>query len=230
MSSGRVPRLSPRKELNTSCSNKRYGGARRKYGLNDEEGIDSSWSVARQKKRFSSGWTKNRKIPIEPDAIGPISEDRTAFSPTVLHKSGGGRSGCPSQPPSFSHWHSASRAYRTGVKRGTDAARILQPPAKESASSLEEQASDAGYERAQWIAKLAENSKVIDDLKHQLSEQVKVVKFLKSTEPASARSSASGQQSVQAVSDPGAKRTKSLRPRKQNWTELQKTFLKHSQR
>src|SRR6267378_4357279 len=71
-------------------------------------------------------------------------------------------------------------SYRTGVKRGTDVARTSPPVLKESAGSLEEQASDAGYERAQSEAKLAQNARVIDDLKRQLSEQIKVVNSLKS--------------------------------------------------
>jgi len=71
-------------------------------------------------------------------------------------------------------------SYRTGVKRGADVARTSPPVLKESAGSLEEQASDAGYERAQLEAKLAENARVIDDLKRQLSDQVKVVNSLKS--------------------------------------------------
>src|SRR6266851_3091421 len=57
-------------------------------------------------------------------------------------------------------------AYRTGVKRGADVARTIPVAPKEAAGSLEEQASDAGYERAQLQTKLAENAKVIDDLKH----------------------------------------------------------------
>src|SRR5580765_2174879 len=69
-------------------------------------------------------------------------------------------------------------SYRTSVKRGTDEAHTTPVPAKVPESSLEEQASDAGYERTQWMAKLSENTKVIADLKRQLSEQLKVVNRL----------------------------------------------------
>src|SRR6266478_2374335 len=70
--------------------------------------------------------------------------------------------------------------YRTGVRRGADAARTVPVTSKESAGSLEEQASDAGYERTQLEAKLAENAKVIGELKRQLSEQSRVVSSLSS--------------------------------------------------
>jgi hypothetical protein len=79
-------------------------------------------------------------------------------------------------------------AYRTGIKRGVDVARTVAQPAKESESSLEAQVSDAGYERSQLMAKFAENAKVIDDLKRQLSEQIKLVSTLKARQSNLARS------------------------------------------
>src|SRR5207244_11591440 len=47
-------------------------------------------------------------------------------------------------------------AYRTGIKRGTDVARSTPELPKGSASSLEEQVSDAGHERARLLAKVIE--------------------------------------------------------------------------
>jgi hypothetical protein len=69
-------------------------------------------------------------------------------------------------------------AYRTGIKRGTDVARSVPDPPKSSPSSLEEQASDAGHERAQLLAKLTEEDKIIADLRRQMSEQQKEVNAL----------------------------------------------------
>jgi hypothetical protein len=92
-------------------------------------------------------------------------------------------------------------AYRTGVKRGTDVARTTQVPAKGPESSLEEQASDAGYERAQLIAKLAENTRVIDDLKRQLSEELRVVNALKVMAGTAPHATASAQQTAQTARD-----------------------------
>src|SRR5207302_8297988 len=66
-------------------------------------------------------------------------------------------------------------AYRTGIKRGTDVARSTPDLQNGTVSSLEEQVSDAGHERAQLMAKLTEEGKVVSDLRRQLSEQQKEV-------------------------------------------------------
>ena len=84
-------------------------------------------------------------------------------------------------------------AYRTGVKRGTDVAQSLPQPSKESEGSLEAQVSDAGFERAQLLAKLERDSKTIDGLKRQLAEQVRIVDALKSAQTATAQKSANNQ-------------------------------------
>jgi len=115
-------------------------------------------------------------------------------------------------------------AYRTGVKRGTDVARTLPQPAKESKGSLEEQSSDAGYERSRLAAKLAEDSRVIDDLKHQLAEQVKAVNSLKSAEATAARTQGNGQQNEQSANDAGAKRDEALTAAQAKLADLQKTM------
>jgi hypothetical protein len=70
-------------------------------------------------------------------------------------------------------------AYRTGVKRGTDVARSTPDLPKDSASSLEEQASDAGHERVELMARLAGEDKVIAELRRQLLEQQKEVNALR---------------------------------------------------
>jgi uncharacterized protein HemX len=64
--------------------------------------------------------------------------------------------------------------YRTGVKRGTEVAGT--PPGN---SSLEEQASDAGYERAQLLEKLADQDQRIGIPKRQLSVQQRTIAALK---------------------------------------------------
>jgi anti-sigma-K factor RskA/putative zinc finger protein len=115
-------------------------------------------------------------------------------------------------------------SYRTGVKRGEDVARTIPVAPKESVGSLEEQTSDAGYERVQLEAKLAENATVIDDLKRQLSEQIKVVNSLKSTGTAPANSSGSAQQALQETSDVRAKRDEELVGARAKLAEFQKTL------
>ncbi len=114
--------------------------------------------------------------------------------------------------------------YRTGVKRGAEVAQAIPPAPKELAGSLEEQASDAGHERAQLEAKLAENGKVIDDLNRELSEQAKVVNWLKSVGTAPANSSGGGQPSVQVASDGRAKRDEEVEAAQAKLAEFQKTL------
>jgi hypothetical protein len=114
-------------------------------------------------------------------------------------------------------------AYRTGVKQSADVARTIPGSPKGSAGSLEEQASEAGYERAQLVAKLRENAKLIDDLKRQLSEQLKVVGSLKSMEALPARSSGSSQQALQETTDARAKREEELVAAQARLAEFQKT-------
>jgi hypothetical protein len=115
-------------------------------------------------------------------------------------------------------------AYKTGLRRGTDTARTAPEPARGSDTSLEERASDAGYEREQLLAKLAENSKVIGDLKRQLAEQIKVVDLLRSSEVVTAHPPASSQQSLQGANDAGTKRDAELSAAQAKLVELQKTI------
>ena len=59
-------------------------------------------------------------------------------------------------------------AYRSGLKRGTDAAQKKSVPAQLSAGSLEEQISDFGHERAELLAKLAVDDKAVAELKREM--------------------------------------------------------------
>lgn len=114
-------------------------------------------------------------------------------------------------------------SYKTGVERGTDAARTIPAAPSESLGALEAQASDAGYERTQLVAKLARDAQVIDDLKRQLSEQIKVANSLKSMEATRAHSTASGQQSTPAASEAKAKRDEEVLAAQAQLAAFQKT-------
>jgi uncharacterized protein YoxC len=114
-------------------------------------------------------------------------------------------------------------AYRTGIKRGTDVARSTPELPKGSASSLEEQVSDAGHERTQLMAKVTEEDKVIADLRRQLSEQQKEVSTLKAA--ASIGRSASNVQQPSRNSDEAAPRyEEELAAAQTKLQQLQKTI------
>src|SRR6266850_3404328 len=66
--------------------------------------------------------------------------------------------------------------YRIGMRRGAE---VTQLTPSIPAGSLQAQMSDAGHERSQLIAKLAEEDKIIGDLKRQLGEQAALLSKLK---------------------------------------------------
>ena len=114
-------------------------------------------------------------------------------------------------------------AYRTGLKRGTDAARSSPQPLKELGTSLEAQASDAGYERAQLQEKLTESTKLIADLKHQLTEQIAIVNSLKSEQTGTTQAQQTDKQKGQTVEDARKQRDQELFAAQARLGELQKT-------
>jgi hypothetical protein len=189
-----------------------------------EEAVDGSWSVENAEKAFFKRLDREQ---------GDQEPKRIAGQP-VQAKVGKRFTYRPSQIRWREIWMPFAAAallalalgvaaYRTGVRRGTDVVRTAPQPAKGPESSLEERASDAGHERAQLEAGLAENAKVIDDLKHQLAEQSKVVNSLKSVAGAAARATGSNQEHPQSASDSGATRSKELLVAEAKLAELQKT-------
>jgi len=116
----------------------------------------------------------------------------------------------------------AITAYRTGVKRGTDIARTTSEPTKDS-PSLEEQVSDAGHERVQLLAKLAEEDRTIAELRRQLSQQQNVISELRVASTAASRS-ASPQQAMQASGNTDVHRDQQLAAAEAKSLELQKTI------
>jgi anti-sigma factor RsiW len=109
-------------------------------------------------------------------------------------------------------------AYRRGVKHGADAARVTTPFVQGSVQSLEEQSSDAAHDRAQLVAKLAEDARLIDNLKHQLDEQIRIVNGLRST------TAKSTETSVTLPAAANEEREKQLAAAQAKITELQKTI------
>jgi hypothetical protein len=78
--------------------------------------------------------------------------------------------------------------YRSGLKRGAVTAQQKEVMTTPRATSLEEQISDFGHERAQLLAKLEADDGAIKDLKQELAAQTEQIKHLKSTPVESAAS------------------------------------------
>ena len=114
-------------------------------------------------------------------------------------------------------------AYRTGIKRGMDVARSTPELPRGTASSLEEQVSDASHERAQLMAKLTAEDKVIADLRQQLSEQQKEVNAIKAAAGAD-RTGLKGQQPNKMSSDADARREQELAAAQTKLERLQRTI------
>jgi len=114
-------------------------------------------------------------------------------------------------------------AYRTGIKRGTDVARSTPELPKGSASSLEEQVSDVGHERAQLMAKVIGEDKVIAELRRQLSEQQKEVSTLKAA-ASIGRSASNVQQPSKDSDETRARYEEELAAAQATLQQLQKTI------
>jgi anti-sigma-K factor RskA len=193
--------------------------------VSKDEAVDGSWSAENAEKAFF------KRLDEEQDnkkskRIGNEHSDQAKVGKRFTYR--------PSQIHWREVWMTFAAAvllalalgitlYRTGVKRGADATRTIPVAPKKSTGSLEEQASDAGYARAELEAKLAENVRVIDDLKRQLSEQTRVVNSLKSMGAAPANPPGSAQQATQASNDARAKRDEELVAAQGKLAEFQKT-------
>jgi hypothetical protein len=191
----------------------------------DPTGIDQSWSVEKAEAAFFNR-LDNEEQGRKAGALGDDLRDTVKAGRRFTYR--------PSQIRWREIWMPFAAAiilalalgvaaYRTGVKRGTDVARTAPQTQKESDSSFEAQLSDAGYERAQLVAKVAEDAKVIGELKQQLSGQIKTVNSLKSVEAAPTRSPGAIQPSLGSGAEERAKQDEELSAAQTKLIELQKT-------
>jgi hypothetical protein len=184
---------------------------------------DNSWSVEKAEEAFFKRLDKEESQTAEADKEERTSPNRgqwLAYRPSLIRRR---EVWMPFAAAVLLAAALSIAAYRTGIKRGTDVARTVAQPIKESENSLEAQVSDAGYERAQLAAKLNQDAKVIDDLKRQLSEQSKIASALKSTQQAPSRTSEDNQQTVQRASAGPVNRDEQFSAAQAKLAELQKT-------
>jgi hypothetical protein len=183
----------------------------------EETEPDDSWSVEEAEKTFLK--RLSAEVAAESPAETGKRGQRFGFRPSMIHWQG--------------MWTSlaavvllalalAITAYRAGLKQGTDIARIANAPTTDS-TSLEEQVSDLGHERAQLLTKLVDEDRTIADLKRQLSGQKAVIDALKA-KPAAGRQPANGQEITQSSSEVVLQRDQELATAQARLIELQKTI------
>jgi hypothetical protein len=190
----------------------------------NDERLEGSWSVEDAEKAFFK--RLDREHGATP-AVGPTKIVQPSTGQRFTYR--------PSQFRWREIWMPFAAAvllvlalgvalYRTGLRRGMDSARLSPPVVKTAEASIEAQASDAGYERSQLLAKLADNDRVIENLKRQLSEQIKSVHTLESMDGAATMPVESHQQSDRSAGDSGKGRGEELAAAQVKLVELQKAL------
>jgi hypothetical protein len=146
----------------------------------DAEVTDPSWSLDDAEKRFFERLSKEDGPPELGATRAAVGGKRHTYRPSQIRWR---EIWMPFAAAILLALALGVVAYRSGLKRGTDTALKAVQPVNDSQSSLEAQVSDAGYERAQLQTKLSDSEKSIDDLKHQLAEQMRIVNSLKAKGP-----------------------------------------------
>ena len=194
------------------------------YVHESSEGDDSSWSPEKAEAAFFRRLRKEE---------GDAEFDRAGNKLTDRPKAGQRFTFRPSQIRWREMWMSlaavvllaltlAVTAYRTGVKRGTDIARTANAPTTD-ATSLEEQVSDLGHERAQLLAKLAAEDRTIADLKRQLSVQEAAITALRA-KPVAGQHPANEHERTEQSNELARERDRELATAQAKLIELQKTI------
>ena len=189
---------------------------------NDDQAVDHSWSVSKAEEAFFKRLDKEQTTNASgyDSAVKAPAGKRFTYRPSQIHWR---EIWMPFAAAILLALALGIAAYRTGVKRGTDVARTDTQQRQGSKNSLEAQVSDAGYERAQLTAKLAENAKVIDDLKRQLSEQAKIVNTLRAGQSVPPRLSEETQQTAQRAAPVPVIHDEEVAAAQAKLAELQKT-------
>jgi hypothetical protein len=186
----------------------------------DAEGSDPSWPLEDAEKRFFERLSKEDE-PAKPGGTQPaVGGKRHTYRPSQIRWR---EIWMPFAAAILLALALGVVAYRSGLKRGTDTALKTVQPANESPISLEAQVSDAGYERSQLQSKLEADAKTIDDLKHQLAEQARIVNALRSGAAAQSTSGSNQVAGGQTAGSRSISRDEELATAQTKLAELQKT-------
>jgi hypothetical protein len=112
-------------------------------------------------------------------------------------------------------------AYRSGLKRGTGSEPQTVATPGLSTGSIEEQISDFGHERSQFLAKLADDDTAIKEFKRQVAEQTDEIKKLKASNGGAVASTHGTSQSSADASTEMASRDAELLAAQTNLQQLQ---------
>jgi hypothetical protein len=182
---------------------------------------DSNWSVERAEAAFF------KRLRADQEPLSANSSGRAKSEPE------GRRFGYrPSQVPWAELWMPFAAcvllaialgivAYRSGLNRGTASTQQRAATSSASAGSIEEQTSDFGHERSQFLTKLAEDSKAINDFKRQVAEQADEIKRLKGASGNALANKQTGSQSGADASSEIARRDAELVAAQTNLQQLQ---------
>src|SRR5215467_452823 len=142
----------------------------------EEAETDASWSVESAEKELFKRLDAN-KGSVEPRYEGSKQGQRYTYQPSQIRWS---EVWMPFAASTLLALALGIAVYRSGVEHKTDIAQRTSEPSKVPPVSLEEQLSDAGYERTQLLTRLAEQDRTIADLRRKLEEQQKAVSALMS--------------------------------------------------
>lgn len=128
--------------------------------------------LAQQERREPDKFDNTNEISSTPHRLPPFSSESTWRHVWMLYAAG------------ILLFVSLSfYAYRAGVHRGTDIAKVAPPqPSTQTQPTLEAQLSDVGHERQIARAQIEQRDKTITDLRRQLAQQLVVINGLKAAQ------------------------------------------------
>jgi hypothetical protein len=147
------------------------------------EDSDTDWSIEKAELAFFER-LRTDKSTRQPDAAPEIGKTREAPAGHRFRYR-------PSNIPWAELWMPLAACvllaislgiltYRSGVKQGADSVQLSAPSSKTNEGSVEAQISDFDHERAQLLAKLADDDRILKVLKSEVTEQADEIKRLKS--------------------------------------------------
>jgi putative zinc finger protein len=187
--------------------------------LKDQESVDRSWSVENAEEAFFKQLNRGQEADSANRAECYVVEkgktgQRFTYRPSNIRWR---EVWMPFAAAVLLALALGIAAYRSGVNHGTDVAGTFPAPLKDPGG-------DAGYVRAQILAKLEENIRVIAGLRRQLSEQQKLVNGLKAAGATQARSTENTKDGSLTAIDPRTKHDEDLAAAWSKVAELQKAI------